>query len=127
MKKFLRRVTKRHLKLGRRRKKKQKWHRPRGRDNKMREKRKGRPKTVSIGYKSPSHEGTANKEIIVKNVSDLENIGKNSVVFLAHVGKRKKTEIVRKALEKNISIKNLNVKNFLKGQKSGKEEKNEPA
>jgi len=38
MKKFLRRTWSRYSKLGRKRKKKQKWRKPTGRDNKMREK-----------------------------------------------------------------------------------------
>jgi large subunit ribosomal protein L32e len=117
MKKFLRRNTSRHLKLGRRRKKMQRWHRPRGRDNKMREKRKGRPKTVSIGYKSPLHNVKA-REFMVKNAKDLENMEKNSVAVLSHVGKRKKTEIAKMAQERGIMVKNLNIKKFLEGQKS---------
>jgi len=50
--KFLRRVWKRHSKLGRGRKKKQVWRKPTGRDNKMRERKKGHPSVVSIGYRS---------------------------------------------------------------------------
>jgi len=56
MKKFLRRTWNRYTKLGRKRKKKQKWRRPTGRDNKMREKRRGYPKIVSVGYKNSGKE-----------------------------------------------------------------------
>ncbi len=49
--KFLRRTWTRHSKLGRGRKKKQKWNSPKGRHSKTREKRRGYPVSVSIGYK----------------------------------------------------------------------------
>ena len=55
-KKFLRRIWKRYSKLGRKRKKEQKWRRPKGRDNKMREKRRGYPITVRIGYRGEKKE-----------------------------------------------------------------------
>ena len=54
--KFLRRTWSRYSKLGKQRKKKQIWKAPKGRDNKMREKRKGYPAVVSIGYKKPQKE-----------------------------------------------------------------------
>jgi len=47
-KRFLRRLTNRYLKLGKKRKKKQKWRKPKGRHNKMREKERGYPAVVSI-------------------------------------------------------------------------------
>ena len=49
--KFLRRNFSLHIRIGKKRKNKQVWRRPKGRDNKMRESRKGRPPLVSIGYK----------------------------------------------------------------------------
>ena len=49
--KFLRRTSNRYGKLGKNRRKKQVWKKPRGRDNKMREKRRGYPQVVSIGHK----------------------------------------------------------------------------
>jgi ribosomal protein L32E len=45
--KFLRRIWSRYSKLGKKRKKKQVWRKPRGRDNKMREKRKNLQKEHS--------------------------------------------------------------------------------
>ena len=109
MKKFLRRTWSRYLKLGRKRKNKQKWRRPTGRDNKMREKRKGYPKIVSIGYKNPINK----KPILIKNVSELKKV-KNEKVIIGKVGKRKKIEIAKKAKEMKISIQNLNIEKFLK-------------
>tara|TARA_Y100000310_G_scaffold167546_2_gene167367 strand:+ start:9695 stop:10063 length:369 start_codon:yes stop_codon:yes gene_type:complete len=109
MKKFLRRVWSRYSKLGKNRKKKQKWRKPTGRDNKMREQRKGYPKTVSIGYKNP----VKKKPVLVKNISELEKL-KDREIIIGSVGKKKKIEIAKKAKEMKISIQNLNVEKFLK-------------
>jgi len=108
-KKFLRRTWNRFSKLGRKRKNKQKWRRPTGRDNKMREKRKGYPKIVSIGYKNPAKE----KPIVVKNISELDKVKRKDII-VGKVGKKKKLEIAKKAKEMNLQISNLNVEKFLK-------------
>ena len=112
MTKFLRRTWSRYSKLGKRRKKKQVWRRPTGRDNKMREKRKGYPARVSIGYKKGKNE---KKEIIrIDNQKNLAKIQKDEIVVLGKMGKKKKIEIVKKAREKKIKISNLNIEKFLK-------------
>lgn len=114
MKKFLRRVLNRHSKLGKNRKKKHKWRRPTGRDNKMRERRKGYPKVVSVGYKKEKTRGVEEKKPrIVSNLKELEKI-KNEEIIIGKIGKRKKMEIVKKAKEMKIKIHNLNVEKFLK-------------
>jgi len=110
MAKFLRRTWNRYSKLGRKRKKKQVWRKPKGRDNKMREKRKGYPVIVSIGYKK----GKKKSAIIIKNLNDLEKIKKGQVIIMGKIGKRKKIEIVKKANSMKIEFCNLNVKKFLK-------------
>ncbi len=118
---FLRRVWHRHSKLGKGRKKKQVWRRPTGRDNKMREKRKGLPALVSIGYGKKKSE---RKEIFVlKNLKDFEKSGKNIIFVVGNVGKKKKEEIVKKAKEMKINLQNINVNKFLK---SISNEKNKP-
>ena len=110
--KFLRRDNTRYSKLGKRRKKKQTWRKPTGRDNKMREKRKGYPAIVSVGYKKS--EKIKNKSIIIKNLRDLEKIKGDETVIIGNIGKKKKIEVVKKAKEKNIKIQNTNVNMFLK-------------
>jgi large subunit ribosomal protein L32e len=110
MKAFLRRTSSRFVKLGR--KKKQKWNKPKGRDNKMREKRTGYPKVVSIGYKK-QQDNTREAPIIVKNLKDLETAGKNPII-IGHIGKKNKIEIANKAKKMKIEIINLNVNKFLK-------------
>jgi large subunit ribosomal protein L32e len=124
MVKFLRRTWNRYVKLGKGRKKKQKWRNPTGRDNKMREKRKGYPVVVSIGYKKPKklRETIENKNpILIMNIKDLEKIGKNEIAIVGKIGKKKKIELAKKAKEMKIEIHNLNVKKFLKNIESEKE------
>lgn len=119
--KFLRRTWKRYSKLGRGRKKKQVWRRPTGRDNKMREKRKGYPKVVSIGYKKSKKLGK--NIVVVKNIKDLGSIKKNEIPIIGKVGKKKKIDILKKAKERKISIQNINTEKFLKKNLKIKEEK----
>ena len=118
--KFLRRTWSRYSKLGKQRKKKQIWKAPKGRDNKMREKRKGYPAVVSIGYKKPQKE----QAMLIKNLNELKQIKKNSKIILGAIGKKKKLEIAQKAKEMNLKIQNLNLDQFLK-QTKNKEKKKE--
>jgi len=119
---FRRRIWHRHSKLGKKRKKKQVWRKPTGRDNKMREKRRGYPVVVSIGYKKGKSEKTQIK--LVRNLKDLETVKKGEIVIIGKVGKKKKTEIVKKVKEMKISVQNINIKKFLKKTQEG-EKKNE--
>jgi len=136
MVKFLRRVGSRFSKLGKGRKKKQKWRKPTGRDNKMREKRKGYPAVVKIGYKQnvkirgevkDTLKSTSRIPVMIMNVKDLEKIKKNEIGIIGKIGQKKKIEIARRlaypsvqrtgakvAKEKKIQLYNLNVKKFLK-------------
>ena len=123
MTKFLKRVWRNYSKLGRRKKKNQTWRRPRGRDNKMREKRKSYPAVVKIGYGSKSAE---RKEIkVIQNLADLENAKKDEFLAIGKVGKKKKLEIVKMAKTKGIAFQNVNVEKFLKMQQKKTIEKKE--
>ena len=116
-KKFLQRDWTRFSRLGRRRKNKQKWRRPTGRDNKMREKRRGYPVVVSIGYRQKAKDRNKidGKEIvIIHNISDLSKVNKNNMAHLDKVGAKKKAEIIKKANEMKIKINNVNEKKFFK-------------
>ena len=115
--KFLRRKLTAYSKLGKRRKKKQVWRKPTGRDNKMREKLKGRPATVSIGYRSDKiARGMIEKKVPVQisNIAQLKKLRENEVPVLANVGMKKKIEIAKEAEKMKIEIHNLNSKRFLK-------------
>lgn len=110
--KFIRRDAGRFSKLGKKRKKLLKWRRPNGRDNKIREHRKGYPVGVKIGFKKDKKEsGKINGMVPVRvsNVKDLEKIGKKEIVIIAKVGAKKKMDIIKKAQEKKIEILNLSI------------------
>jgi len=121
---FFRRSVYRYSKLGLRKKKKQKWKRPTGRDNKMREKRRGYPATVSIGYRTDKKirgKIENKKTIIIRNLNDLFKIKDNEMVIIGRIGKKKMIEIAKEAKEKKIKIYNLNTEKLLKNLE--KEEK----
>jgi len=106
-KRFLRRLTNRYLKLGKKRKKKQKWRKPKGRHNKMRDKRRGYPAIVKVGYRNSSKEreriaGMA--PVSVMNLKDLGKIKSSKIGIIGNVGKKKKIEIVQKAKESGIKL-----------------------
>ena len=117
---FLRRIWSRYSKLGRGRKKKQVWRKPTGRDNPMRQKRRGYPAVVSVGYKTDKKEISKVKGKIpmdVRNLKDLGKVGKNNIIILRNIGKKKKIEVVSKVKEKGLEIANLNINKFLKRNK----------
>lgn len=123
--KFLRRIWSRHSKLGKGRKKKQIWRKPKGRDNKMREKRKGYPVVVSKGYKKDKKvrgEIEGKKPIVIYNLKGFEKAGRGNAIIFGRIGRKKKTELAKKAKEMKIGVHNLNVNKFLKGIKK-KEDK----
>jgi len=103
-KKFIRQESNRFSKLGKNRKKLQKWRKPKGRDSKMRLKRKGYLKKVMVGFKKPQ-----NKEILtlVHNLSELNSLNKNSMIIIAKIGARKKLELIAQAEKQNLKIQNL--------------------
>jgi ribosomal protein L32E len=115
--KFLRKDVHKMSKLGKGRKNKQKWKKPTGRDNKMREKRKGHRKVVSIGYKADRiSRGMLEQKVpkYITNILELRKIRENEVPILGKVGMKKKIEIAKEAQKSNIKIHNLNIKKFLK-------------
>ncbi len=124
-KKFLRRDTNRYSKFGKRRKKLLGWRKPKGRDNKMREKRKGYPVVVKIGYKQKEKlKGLIQEKtpILVNNIKDLKKIIGKKIGIVGKIGKKKKLEIAKKAKEMKVELKNMNINSFLK--KHEKKEQN---
>jgi len=109
-KKFIRTDMKRYSKLGKNRKKLQKWRKASGRDNKIREKRFGYPKSPAVGYKRPKKyfgQILGKTPINVYNLKDLNNVKKENVVIIGKVGARKKLEIIKKANELKLKIGNI--------------------
>lgn len=108
--KFLRTDYMRFSRLGKNRKKKQKWRRARGKHSKIRRKRFGYPVMPTVGYAKPRKESgkiDGKIPILVHNLNELSKAGKNSLIILARVGARKKLELIRKAGEMNLKIINL--------------------
>jgi large subunit ribosomal protein L32e len=87
------------------------WRRPKGIDSKMRIKKKGWPKSIQIGYRSPKKvwgfHPSGFKEIIIYNVTDLERVNSGNVVRIGGtVGMKKKLNIIKRAKELKIQIVN---------------------
>lgn len=126
--KFLRRKVHAYSKLGKGRKKKQVWRKPTGRDNKMREKRKGRPTVVSLGYRSEKNSRNTlknKKPLIIMNPSDLKKVSKDNIAIIGSIGKKKKLEIAQKAKEMKIQIYNMNPDKFIEKNKKPEKKKTE--
>jgi large subunit ribosomal protein L32e len=121
--KFLRRNTGDYSRLGKNRKKLQKWRSPKGRDNKMRLRRKGYPRTVEVGYKKDLKERgkiEGKEVIIVGNIEGINKAKKENIIILEKIGKKKKIEIAKIAKEKGLKIKNLDIEKFLKENEKSK-------
>ena len=94
VKKFLRRTGNKLVKLGKGRPKKQVWRSPKGRDNKMREKRKGYAAVVSIGYGTKKQE---RGKIKGKNPVHVSNI-KDLIILKKEVSLKKKAKPKRRGM-----------------------------
>ncbi|MBI5871709.1 50S ribosomal protein L32e [archaeon] len=100
---FLRTGSKRYKRLGR--KKILKWRRPRGRHNKIRERKRSRPLRVQIGYRTRKDErNKINGKSVsrIKNIMEIEKMNKGEAVIIGKVGKRKREIILNKAKEKGL-------------------------
>lgn len=92
---------------------KEKWRRPRGLDNKMRQKVKGWPPSVSTGYRGPKAarglHPSGYKEVLVHNPEEIANIDpKTEAARIAHrVGKKKRVQIIAEAKKRNVFILNF--------------------
>jgi len=114
-KKFLRTSWKNYSKLGKGRKKKQKYRKAKGRHNKIRLKRKGRLKRVEIGFRSRKKErGLVKglKPVMIRNITELKRLQKDEIGIISKMGDKKKREILEYAIKNNIKL-SINAKEFL--------------
>jgi len=91
---------------------KKSWRKPKGIDNKMKEKRKGYPHMVSIGYRGPKAvrglHPSGYQVVHVANIYELEEIDKKTeAVMIKHtVGARKRQMILDNAADLGLKILN---------------------
>jgi len=112
-KKFVRQESSRHSRIGKNRKKLQVWRKPKGRDSKMRLKRKSYPAVPLVGYKTPKKDfGKISGliPVLVHNSNELNRIPQNSIVIIARIGAKKRMELLKIATEKKIKILNVGEK-----------------
>ncbi|MEM2146734.1 MAG: 50S ribosomal protein L32e, partial [Candidatus Jordarchaeaceae archaeon] len=94
---------------------KKRWRAPKGIDNIVRHKRKGVPKSPSIGYSSPKKvrglHPSGFEEVLVYNVHDLEKIDpeRQAIRIASTVGRRKAVDIMDQAENKSIWLLNPRV------------------
>jgi large subunit ribosomal protein L32e len=131
---FIRQDTQKRKKLS------LKWKKPKGIHSKMRHNFKGKRKSPSPGYKSPSKvrglHASGLRIVNVHSAGDVDNIKKDTdgIVVSSRVGMKKKYEILKKAKQLGISVLNINaddrikkIEVFLSSKKNGKKEsKKEP-
>ncbi len=103
MVRFLRSDTARHSRLGKNRRKLQKWRRPRGMHSKIRRKRFSYPIMPTVGHKSARATSgliRGKKPIVVENLAELAKIGKHNLVVLSsRIGAKKRIELLKKVEE----------------------------
>ena len=107
--KFLRTDWHKKIRLGRGVKKNQKWHGAKGRQNKFRLNRKGRGQRPKVGWGAEVEvRGFVNgmEAVRVENVAEIEAVKKGQGIIIAKVGKKKRIDMIAKAVELKITILN---------------------
>ena len=120
---FVRKDWRELSKLGMGRKKKQVWRKPKGRHNKLREKKHGVGKQPGVGYRSPREvRGTLHglMPVLIFNEKQLMNLRNSEIAVVAGVGFKKKLQIASKAKQMGIKLSNLDAEKFLKEAESRK-------
>ena len=106
---FFRRNWDKKIKLGKSIKKKRKWRRAKGRDNKIRLKEKGYPTKPTIGWGADKKIKNKINGIItqrIENLQELNKIKKGAGIIIGKIGMKKRQDIIKTANEKGIIILN---------------------
>jgi large subunit ribosomal protein L32e len=88
------------------------WRKPKGKDNKMRKQKSGMPAIVKIGYRGPRAarglHPSGYADNVVHNTAELARLDpKKDAARIGHtVGKKKRIEIINKAVELGIKVLN---------------------
>jgi len=92
------------------------WRKPRGIHSKLRLRRRGKAKMVSVGYRLPEEVRGLTKEglriVPVSSVQQLKNLTKDCVVLVAKVSKRQRLSILLEAQKLGINV--INFKDIAK-------------
>lgn len=126
--KFLRTGYSQYSKLGLRRKKKMKYRRSNGIDNKVRLKMKGHLRNVSIGFRNEKDSRDKLKGLTcvsVSNLEELKNVKKDEIALITKIGNKKKFEMMEYAIKNNIAVFNVNPKKFVEKVKQELEKRKE--
>ena len=105
------------------------WRKPKGKDNKMRLQKSGMPALVKVGYRGPRGarglHPSGYRDIIIHNTAELVRLDpKKDAARIGHtVGKKKRIEIINKAVELDIKV--LNPGNLISKMQKEKEKKKE--
>lgn len=89
------------------------WRRPKGKHSKMREHRKYRPPMVDSGFRGPRAvrylHPSGYRDVLVHNVKELSSLDPSvdAVRIASTVGRRKKIEIYRNAVERGFRVLNF--------------------
>ena len=101
------------------------WRKPKGKDNKMRKQKSGMPALVKVGYRSPKAarglHPSGYHDNLIHNTNELVRLDpRRDAARIAHtVGKKKRIEIINKAIE--LGIKVLNPGNLMSKVQKEKE------
>jgi large subunit ribosomal protein L32e len=88
------------------------WRKPKGKDNKMRKQKSGMPALVKVGYRGPRAarglHPSGYRDNVIHNTAELSKLDpKNDAARIGHtVGKKKRIEIISKAVELGIKVLN---------------------
>jgi len=84
------------------------WRRPRGVQSKLRLQKRGKPKKVKIGYKSPNKVRGLTREglemAIVNNIKELREHQKKLIILATGIGSRKRATLLKEAKKLNIQF-----------------------
>ncbi len=117
LKKFQRTKFRAYVCLGAGQKSMRKYRRCKGRHNKTRQSRKGRPPKVKIGYKREAATSgliEGKRVVVINKIADLRNLKKNEAAVIGQIGMKKKIGIAAELERQKICVFNLNVRKFLK-------------